>query len=212
MCSSGACVTISGILFPRLKAASTLDKRFSGVWRRPIEGRRTSAHEDLPPLLTSLLRSISLSWEQLLAELAEHELRYQSAFGQGASAAASHATEITDRFAERTTELMREFQRRGLHLNRSDPDLFSKVLNLQSWFLEGLDRRLVQAREKMAAVYDTTLHARASQQAAYHASIDAADDTFKPSSGHEEGQAARAYERPDVPGGLGADDDSDEFD
>ena len=92
---------------------------------------------------------LSLQNETLLAEVAEHEMRAQSAFGQGASAAAAGASEVTDRFAERLTELMREFQRKMLHLNRSDPDLYTHTLQLQSWFLEAVDRRLVQCREKV---------------------------------------------------------------
>ena len=126
--------------------------------------------------IDSQLQQAKRQNEQLLAELAEHELRFNAAYGQGASAAAAHAAEISDRFAERVTELMREFQRRGLHLNRADSDLYTKVLQLQSWFLEGLDRRIVQAREKVAAVYDTTLQAHVSQNAPRANGIDALRD------------------------------------
>ena len=164
--------------------------------------------------------------EQLLAEVAEHELRFHSAFGQGASTAASIATEITDRFAERINELMREFQRRGLHLNRADADLHNKVLQLQSWFLESLDRRVVQAREKMSGVYDTAVSAQregtgmAASAAAYplggHAgagsgaprtggSVFSQAESASPSGG--DGAAMRAFESAAVP----SNDDSDEF-
>ena len=101
--------------------------------------------------------------EHLLHEVAEHELRFRSAFGHGASAAAAAATEVSDRFAERVTELMREFQRKMLHMNRADADLYTQVLQAQSWFLEALDRRIVQSREKMGSVYDTVLAANPSR-------------------------------------------------
>lgn len=97
--------------------------------------------------------------EQLLAELAEQELRFASAFGHGASTASSAAAEVCDRFSERLTELMRDFQRKTLQFNRTDPELYTRMLQLQSWLLEGIDRRLVQCREKIAGVYDATLSA-----------------------------------------------------
>ena len=81
---------------------------------------------------------------QLLSELAEHELRFQNAFAQGVSSASSRASEVCDRFAERADELIREFQRRTLHLNRADSELYTRMIQLQSWFLEGIDRRIVQ--------------------------------------------------------------------
>lgn len=113
--------------------------------------------------------------ESLLAELAEVDLRAHSAYGEGVSAASATATDVSDRFAERLTELMREFQRKTLHINRSDADLYMRMLQLQSWFLESLDRRLVQCREKMAGVYEVTLAAKANQQQA----LVAADDLNK---------------------------------
>ncbi len=51
-------------------------------------------------------------------EKAELGRRIASAFARGASSAAALATEVSDRLAERVTELMREFQRKTLHLNR----------------------------------------------------------------------------------------------
>lgn len=115
-----------------------------------------------------------------VAEKAEILGSVASAFGQGASAAASRASEASDRCAatnlssiaellqthsptlllsptalarlsERATELMREYQRKTLHMNRTDPEVFMRMLQLQSSFLEGLDRRLVQCREKVSA-------------------------------------------------------------
>ena len=41
-----------------------------------------------------------------------------------------------------------------------------RMLQLQSWFLESLDRRIVQCREKMGSVYEFTLTARAAHQQA----------------------------------------------
>ena len=99
--------------------------------------------------------------EHLLAELAEHELRANSSFGEGAAAASAASTELSDRLAERLNELVREFQRKTLQLNRADADVYMRMLQLQSWFLESLDRRLVQCREKMARVYEGTLGQRA---------------------------------------------------
>ena len=138
-------------------------------------------------------------------EKAELGRRIASAFARGASSAAALATEVSDRLAERVTELMREFQRKTLHLNRQarlqrhpalrapapssrtarersgpplypannlptrcgqpaqDPELFMRVLQLQSSFLEGLDRRLVQGREKTGSVFETALAANAAE-------------------------------------------------
>ena len=178
--------------------------------------------------IDSQLQMATRQNEQLLAELAEHELRFHTAFGQGASASASQATEVTDRFAERVTELMREFQRRGLHLNRADADLYTKVLQLQSWFIEALDRRVVQAREKMSAVYDTTMTAHQPQREAgrldgaasaagrFDAEASAraggGAPTRAPVGGRSPynggGAAARAYEA----SAALPDDDSDDFD
>ena len=157
--------------------------------------------------IDSQLQTVKLQNEQLITELAEHELRFNSAFGQGASAAASHAAETTDRFAERVTELMREFQRRGLQLNRSDADLHTKVLHLQSWFIEGLDRRVVQAREKMATVFDTTVEAQQGRQHASRAEARSSPQDVSDRGASGGAGAARAYEVSAAP----ADDDSDDF-
>jgi dsDNA-binding SOS-regulon protein len=117
-------------------------------------------------VIDSQLRQQKQQNEALLAELAEVDLRAHSAFGEGVSAAAAGASEVCDRFSERVTELMREFQRKTLHINRADADLYMRMLQLQSWFLESLDRRIVQCREKMGSVYEFTLTARAAHQQA----------------------------------------------
>jgi len=116
---------------------------------------------------TQLLQQMQQN-EQLLAELADVELRAHSAFGEGVLAASSSASELCDRFAERITELMREFQRKTLHINRTDADLYMRMLHLQSWFLESLDRRVVQCREKVGGVYEATLASRGHQ---WHAMV-----------------------------------------
>ena len=180
--------------------------------------------------IDSQLQQMTRQNEQLLAELAEHELRFNTSFSQGAAAAASSASETADRFGERVTELMREFQRKGMQLNRSDADLYTKVLQLQSWFLEGLDRRVVQCREKMSALYDTTMQAHTNQQVAAKAVTDVGSlerdslDAVRRSGGSvasatrapppglsppfgNNGRAARAYESAAGP----LDDDSDDF-
>lgn len=71
---------------------------------------------------------------------------------------------MSDRLAERLNELVRDFQRKTLHLNRADVDIYMRMLQLQSWFLESLDRRIVQSREKMANVRDATLASRPMRQ------------------------------------------------
>ena len=197
------------------------------------------------------------------------QLRFHSAYGQGASAAAANATEVSDRFAERVTELMREFQRKTLHVNRADPELHTRMLQLQSWFLvrpprpplplpcrlrlraaralsrsgapcsirrawprvatchaagsmprythtlptpchvdvwtcvtlpppchaatwqEGLDRRVVQCREKISAVYDATLAAHIRQQPSSNGAMGAGDDGGEPQQ--RLAQSARAH-------------------
>ena len=117
-------------------------------------------------VIDTQLRQQKQQNEALLAELAEVDLRAHSAYGEGVSAAAAGASEVCDRFSERVTELMREFQRKTLHINRADADLYMRMLQLQSWFLESLDRRIVQCREKMGSVYEFTLTARATHQQA----------------------------------------------
>ena len=102
--------------------------------------------------------------EALLQELAEYELRFASAFGHGASSASAAATEVCDRFSERMTELMRDFQRKTLQFNRADPELYTRMIALQSWLLEGIERRVVQCREKMAGVHDSAVAAHANSQ------------------------------------------------
>ena len=156
--------------------------------------------------------------EQLLAELAEHELRFASAFGHGASVASSSAAEISDRFAERLTELMRDFQRKALQFNRTDPDLYTKVIQLQSWLLEGIDRRLVQCREKMASVYDGALsaHEKMGPPASARGTTGrASEGGGGRGSRGSRGSAARTGSIGTTsrsPMGAGGDDSSDEFD
>ena len=121
-------------------------------------------------LESSLGLESRLAHQKKLTELAQEEkgealARVTTAFGQGASAAASLGCEVSDRLAERLSELMREFQRKTLHLNRTDADLFMRMLQLQSSFLEGLDRRLTQSREKHGHVYETALTEHAAQSA-----------------------------------------------
>lgn len=156
--------------------------------------------------------------EQLLAELAEQELRFASAFGHGASTASASAAEVCDRFSERLTELMRDFQRKTLQFNRTDAELYTKMLQLQSWLLEGIDRRLVQCREKMAGVYDATL---STHEKSLPTRRSARSDRG-PSSGRAERSASSARgvtggayggERGGGPPPTGeGDDDSDDFD
>ena len=53
---------------------------------------------------------------------------------------------------------------------------------VQSWFLESLDRRVVQCREKMGSVYEVTLGQRASQQQALVPAAPAAEEDRPPMS------------------------------
>lgn len=149
--------------------------------------------------------------EQLLAELAEHELRFASAFGHGASVASSSASEISDRFAERLTELMRDFQRKALQFNRTDPDLYTKMIQLQSWLLEGIDRRLVQCREKMASVYDGALsaHEKMGVPAATRGKTGGATERSAGNQSAARTSAGANHSRSPV--GAAGDDDSDDF-
>ena len=156
--------------------------------------------------------------ESLLSELAEYEMRYQGAFSHGASVAAASSAEVSDRFAERLTELMRDFQRKTLQLQRTDPDLYTKMIQLQSWLLEGIDRRTVQCREKLASVYDAVVAAHAPvtyAPAATRAAVSAPPVAPSASGGERAGGRALPTASPGgFPGRVGSvpeDDSSDEF-
>ena len=81
------------------------------------------------------------------------------------------------------------------------------MLHLQSWFIEGLDRRVVQAREKMATVFDTTVEAQQGRQHASRAEARSSPQDVSDRGASGGAGAARAYEVSAAP----ADDDSDDF-
>ena len=68
---------------------------------------------------------------------------------------------LSDTLIERVRELIRDFQGKTVALSRTDADYFMKLLRLQAWFLENLERRLGVGREKMLGVYEDVLQSHA---------------------------------------------------
>ena len=80
---------------------------------------------------------------------------------RGAAAAVERAVGLSDTLIERVRELIRDFQGKTVALSRTDADYFMKLLRLQAWFLENLERRLGVGREKMLGVYEDVLQSHA---------------------------------------------------
>ena len=99
--------------------------------------------------------------DELRRELADADAHQHAALGRGAAAAVERAVGLSDTLIERVRELIRDFQGKTVALSRTDADYFMKLLRLQAWFLENLERRLGVGREKMLGVYEDVLQSHA---------------------------------------------------
>lgn len=64
----------------------------------------------------------------------------------GAAAASRKAAEMVDVLSDKVGVLVREFQQKTVALPRDDPDIFIRLVRVQGWFLENLERRLNAAK------------------------------------------------------------------
>jgi hypothetical protein len=118
------------------------------------------------------LRQLTHTNNELRLELAELARAVDTAFGDGAHAAAAAVAAAADELVSGLHELMRELQAMTMGLARSDADLFSKVIRLQSWFVETAGRRLADVRERLASAHvPATLQAASGRQQPPHSTM-----------------------------------------
>lgn len=67
-------------------------------------------------------------------------------FADGAASASQKAAGMVDVLTDKVGVLVRDFQQKTVELPRDDPDVFIKLVRVQGWFLENLERRLNAAR------------------------------------------------------------------
>ncbi|KAG8468404.1 hypothetical protein KFE25_013487 [Diacronema lutheri] len=67
----------------------------------------------------------------------------------GAAAASRKAAEMVDVLSDKVGVLVREFQQKTVALPRDDPDIFIRLVRVQGWFLENLERRLNAAKDRI---------------------------------------------------------------
>ncbi|KAL1521837.1 hypothetical protein AB1Y20_021488 [Prymnesium parvum] len=125
-----------------------LRKTFNSGRRRlnePEERLLESSLENVEAL-SKQLRQAQEKNDMLTQQLTDQESRLDAAFESGASSAGRQAADIVGRFSERTNELVRELQKRTMAINKQDPELYTRVLQQQSWFLSDLERKLLNCR------------------------------------------------------------------
>lgn len=67
-------------------------------------------------------------------------------FADGAASASRKAAEIVLILSDKVALLVRDFQQQTVEVPRDDADVFIKLVRVQGWFLECLQRRLNTAR------------------------------------------------------------------
>ena len=67
-------------------------------------------------------------------------------YADGAASASRKAAEIVLLLSDKVGRLVRDFQQKTVEVPRDDADVFLKLVRVQGWFLEGLERRINTAR------------------------------------------------------------------
>lgn len=84
--------------------------------------------------------------EELMRATSESATAAGARFSDGAASASRKAAEMVDVLSDKLGALVRDFQQKTVELPRDDPDVFIKLVRVQGWFLENLERRLNAAR------------------------------------------------------------------
>ena len=67
-------------------------------------------------------------------------------YADGAAGTSRKAAEMVDVLSDKVGALVRDFQQKTLEISRDDPDFFVRLVRVQGWFLEGLERRINACR------------------------------------------------------------------
>jgi len=150
--------------------------------------------------LNRKLRHADHTNNELRLELAQLTATGHTAYSLGAAAAAAAAVTESDQLAARLHELMRDFTTKTMALSRSDGDLLRKVLRLQSWFLEAVERRVVAGRERFATVHEAAAPSGQRADAGYRPEQQLASASPLGEGRHSSYEPSYSYRPPPPPG------------
>mmetsp|Transcript_6770 Transcript_6770/g.16329 ORF Transcript_6770/g.16329 Transcript_6770/m.16329 type:complete len:547 (-) Transcript_6770:65-1705(-) len=133
-------------------------KRELRAVRIGVGGGRRRLNETEEKLFESSLAAV----ESLSAQLAAYRHKEQmtrddgggdgARFADGAASASRMAAEMVDVLSDKVGLLVRDFQHKTVELPKDDPDIFIKLVRVQGWFLENLERRINTARERIRSL------------------------------------------------------------